>query len=92
MSHVWSCNEWDPLEEVIVGRQVSPAIWEASLAHAVPARWVAQRYFDSRSDDDGRIANHGVFLAGGLAAGLYTRLSHGATDQRALSVATRVAA
>ena len=19
MSHVWSCNEWDPLEEVIVG-------------------------------------------------------------------------
>jgi hypothetical protein len=77
-------------EEVIVGRQVSPALWEASLVHAVPERWVAQRYFESRTDDNGHVANHGVFLAGGLAAGLYTRLSAGATDHRALSVATRL--
>lgn len=77
-------------EEVIIGRQVSDAIWSASLDHAVPERWVAQRYFDGRSDDSGWNANYGVFLAGGLAAGVYTRLSAGATDHRALSVATRL--
>ena len=77
-------------EEVIIGRQVSEAIWNASLEHAVPARWVAQRYFDGRTDENGWNANHGVFLAGGLAVGLYTRLSSGATDHRALSVATRL--
>jgi glutathionylspermidine synthase len=78
-------------EEVVVGREVSAELWADLLAHAIPNRWVAQRYFASRRDAQGRIANHGVFLIGGCAAGVYTRLSAGATDGHAVSVATVIA-
>ena len=33
-------------DEVIVGRLVDQKTWDASLLHAVPGRWVAQRYFE----------------------------------------------
>jgi hypothetical protein len=78
-------------EEVIIGADSSPEDWRASLEHALPERWVVQRRFEPRrSTSDALIANHGVFLVGGRAAGLYTRLSAGATDAGALSVATEV--
>jgi hypothetical protein len=77
-------------EEVVIGRDTSQEIWADLLAHAIPRRWVAQRRFDSRRDAAGRVANHGVFLAGGCAAGIYTRLSVGATDAAAISVAAAV--
>ena len=51
---------------------------------------MAQRHFESRRDGAGRIANHGVVLAGGRAAGLYTRVSAGATNAAAISVAAVV--
>ena len=74
-------------EEVTIGREVPQELWADLLAHAIPRRWIAQRHFDSRRDATGRIANHGVFVAAGCAAGLYTRLSQGATDASAISVA-----
>ena len=74
-------------EEVAIGRDMPQELWADLLAHAIPRRWIAQRRFDSRRDDAGRIANHGVFVAAGRAAGLYTRLSQGATDASAISVA-----
>jgi hypothetical protein len=74
-------------EEVVIGRDVAQDLWADLLAHAIPERWVAQRRFESRRDGAGRIANHGVFVAAGCAAGLYTRLSLGATDGAAISVA-----
>jgi glutathionylspermidine synthase len=74
-------------EEVVLGRDVSQEVWADLLAHAIPRRWVAQRRFDARRDAAGRVANHGVFVAAGCAAGLYTRLSVGATDASAISVA-----
>jgi hypothetical protein len=77
-------------EEVTVGREVPQELWADLLAHAIPRRWIAQRRFDSRRDAAGRIANHGVFIAAGCAAGLYTRLSQGQTDASAISVATVV--
>jgi len=77
-------------DEVLVGREAPPEIWEDWLAHALPRRWVAQRHFESRRDGAGRIANHGVVLAGGRAAGLYTRVSAGATNAAAISVAAAV--
>lgn len=45
---VWSCNEWDPLEEVIVG-SVEGAIvpvWDQSLAATTPshAKWFFEKY------------------------------------------------
>jgi len=72
-------------DEVLVGRETPPEMWADWLAHAIPNRWVAQRHFESRRDGAGRVANHGVVLAGGRAAGLYTRLSVGATDAGAVS-------
>lgn len=77
-------------DEVVVGRLVTDELWERSLRHARPGRWVVQQFFEARADAQGRIANHGVWLVGGLASGLYTRLSKGATDPEALSVATFV--
>ena len=74
-------------EEVTIGRDVPQELWADLLAHAIPRRWIAQRRFDSRRDAAGRVANHGVFIAAGCAAGLYTRLSQGATDASAISVA-----
>jgi glutathionylspermidine synthase len=73
-------------DEVIVGRHVTDEIWKASLAHARPGRWIAQRYFRARPiDEAGSIVNHGVFLVAGEAAGLYARVQVGPTDDRALS-------
>jgi hypothetical protein len=74
-------------EEVVLGRDAAPEAWADLLAHAIPRRWIAQRRFDPRRDAGGRVANHGVFVTGGCAAGLYTRLSVGATDAAAISVA-----
>jgi len=73
-------------DEVIVGRHVTDEVWRASLLHARPGRWVAQRYFRAQPiDDAGAIVNHGVFLVAGEACGLYARVQVGPTDDRALS-------
>ncbi|MDF2698284.1 MAG: hypothetical protein K0S65_6667 [Labilithrix sp.] len=73
-------------DEVIVGRHVTDEIWKASLAHARPGRWIAQRFFQAKTIDDGpSIVNHGVFLIAGEACGLYARIQAGPTDDRALS-------
>jgi hypothetical protein len=77
-------------EEVVIGRATDHQAWAACLERALPGRWIAQRYFSARRDDEGLCANHGVFLIGGQAAGLYTRLSAGATDAAALSVPVQV--
>jgi hypothetical protein len=83
-------------EEVIVGAAVDPAEWRACLDLALPRRFVAQRFFRARREEtddgtgEGAICNHGVFLVGGQRAGLYARLSPGATDAGALSTAVEV--
>jgi hypothetical protein len=77
-------------EEVVIGPDATAEEWEAALAHALPRRWIAQRYFSARRDGEGQIANHGVFLAGGRAVGLYARLARGPTDGAAVSVPVEV--
>jgi hypothetical protein len=77
-------------EEVVIGRDTDEAAWAECLQRALPGRWIAQRHFTARRDEEGLVANHGVFLIGGRAAGLYTRLSAGATDAAALSVPVEV--
>jgi hypothetical protein len=72
-------------EEVVVGREVDDETWKRALARARPGRWIAQKYFAAETDPAGAAVNHGVFLVGGRAAGLYARLSVGATDARAQS-------
>jgi glutathionylspermidine synthase len=72
-------------DEVIIGADTAPDVWEASVDAALPGRWVAQRHFCALRDLDGTVANHGVYLVAGEAAGLYTRLAVGGTDRHALS-------
>jgi glycine amidinotransferase len=53
---VWSCNEWDPLEEVIVGvaeNAVVP-VWSPSLESTTPdhAKWFFEKYGGQPFPDD----------------------------------------
>jgi glutathionylspermidine synthase len=77
-------------DEVIIGRETDEATWAASLVHARPGRWVAQRWFealpDARPGAAGQPLNYGVFVIGGEACGIYVRRQAGATDDRAVSV------
>ena len=78
-------------DEVIVGRHVTPELWAASLAHARPGRWIAQRFFEATPiDEAGSIVNHGVFVVAGEACGIYGRVQVGPTDEGALSVAVLI--
>lgn len=77
-------------DEVIVGRAVTPEVWRATLDHARPGRWIAQRHFEAERAPDGAIVNHGVYLVAGRGAGHYARAQAGPTDGRALSAAVLV--
>jgi glutathionylspermidine synthase len=72
-------------DEVIVGRHTTDEVWRASLEHAVPGRWVAQRYFAADEDAAGASVNYGVFVVAGEACGLYARVQRGPTDAYAES-------
>jgi glutathionylspermidine synthase len=72
-------------DEVIVGPLTPQPVWEESLKQAAPGRWVAQRYFRALETPGGEAINHGVFLVGGQASGLYARVQRGATDTLAQS-------
>ncbi len=80
-------------DEVIIGRAVDDALWRTCLSLARPGRWIAQRYFEAAKDAQGLVRNHGVFVVGGRATGLYTRVhgsEGGVTDTSALSAPTLV--
>ena len=77
-------------EEVLLGAETSPASWARALDDALPERWVAQRRFTPLTTQGGQVANHGVYVVGGRAAGMFTRLQAGCTDRRALCVPTLV--
>ncbi|MBL8737444.1 MAG: glutathionylspermidine synthase family protein [Planctomycetes bacterium] len=72
-------------DEVVLGPHVDQATWEDALAHAIPHRWIAQRWFDSEPAADGCVQNHGVYLVGGEPAGLLLRRhAPGTTDGNAV--------
>jgi hypothetical protein len=87
-------------EEVVIGADTSPADWSRTLCDALPARWIAQRRFCPRVERVGQgadlaggaqvTANYGVYLVGGRAAGLFTRLQSGCTDRGAVCAPTLV--
>jgi glutathionylspermidine synthase len=77
-------------DEVVIGRTTPPARWAAAIDDARPRRWIAQRRFDPLPSRAGGHANHGVYVIGGRAAGLFTRLHRDATDHRAVCAPTLV--
>ena len=78
-------------DEVIIGKQVTPEIWNESLTHARKNRWIVQRYFHAKEGAKGESVNYGVFLLAGESAGLYARVQIGATTDRALSAPVLIA-
>jgi glutathionylspermidine synthase len=75
-------------DSVICGPFVSKRDWKVALAALIPARWVAQRFFEVAPDEEGQLPNYGVYLLGGRAAGFYTRRSNQSTDYTALTAPT----
>lgn len=53
---VWSCNEWDPLEEVIVGsvENATVPVWSPAVAATTPdhAKWFFEKYGGQRFPDE----------------------------------------
>jgi len=77
-------------EEVVVGAETSRSDWATVLADVLPRRWIAQRRFHPRAARGRRPANFGVYVIGGRAAGLFTRLQAGTTDRHAVCAPTFV--
>jgi glutathionylspermidine synthase len=75
-------------DQVIIGRGTDRETWEASLAHAVPQKWIAQRYFDATTREDGSHVNYGIYVVGGEPAGFFSRVQSSATDAYAMTAAT----
>jgi len=78
-------------DEVVIGKLVTPEVWNESLKQARKGRWIVQRYFSAKQDARGAIVNYGVFVLAGEASGLYARAQVGATDERALSAPVLIA-
>lgn len=84
-------------DSVVVGPFVKPADWRLALTSAIKRHWVAQRYFEvaplPETTDAATplLPNYGVYLLGGRAAGLFTRLSQRATDYSSTTAPTFVA-
>jgi len=73
-------------EEVVVGKATDEPTWIESLKHARAGHWIAQRFFDAKTNDAGEVTNFGVYLVAGRVAGIYARVQKGPTDSDALSV------
>jgi glutathionylspermidine synthase len=74
--------------ETICGAFVSDEIWQKSVELALPEYFVAQKFFRARPHESGELANYGVFVIGGSAAGYFTRFSKTSTDYQAVTVPT----
>jgi glutathionylspermidine synthase len=78
-------------QETVCGPFVSEEVWRRTIEMARPEHFVAQRFFHVQPDESGRLANYGVYLLGGAAAGFFTRLSPQGTGYAAVTVPTYIA-
>ncbi len=78
-------------DTVVCGPFVRPGDWSLALRLALPDHWIVQRFFDVAPSTHRMLANFGVYLIGGSAAGFYTRLSSGPTDYSSITIPTFVA-
>ena len=78
-------------DSVVIGALVKPKDWFLALAAAIPRHWVAQRFFAvAPLAGTAFLPNYGVYLLGGRAAGIFTRLSQKATDYTSVTAPTFV--
>jgi glutathionylspermidine synthase len=74
--------------DVIIGKFATDEIWKASLEQAIAHRWILQKFFEAVPTEQNFIPNYGVYLLGGEAAGIFTRLSIQETNYSALTAPT----
>lgn len=82
-------------DSVVIGAFTKPSDWRLVLTTAIKKHWVAQRFFEVApliEAGNTLLPNYGVYLLGGRAAGLFTRLSQKATDYTSVTAPTFVAA
>ena len=82
-------------DSVVLGAFTKPSDWRLVLATTIKKHWVAQRFFEVApivEAENKLLPNYGVYLLGGRAAGLFTRLSQQATDYTSVTAPTFVAA
>jgi glutathionylspermidine synthase len=78
-------------DSVVIGAFVKPKDWFLSLSALIPRHWVAQRFFNVAPFGDAvLLPNYGVYVLGGKAAGIFTRLSRRGTDYSAVTAPTFV--
>jgi glutathionylspermidine synthase len=78
-------------DSVVIGTFVKPKDWFLALSALIPRHWVAQRFFQvAPFSDTGLLPNYGVYVIGGNAAGIFTRLSRQGTDYTAVTAPTFV--
>ncbi|NBO63759.1 MAG: hypothetical protein EBU88_02710 [Acidobacteria bacterium] len=86
-------------DSVVVGTFVSEDDWRRTIENLIPRHWIAQRYFEVTPfrpldsvamDYDGWRPNYGIFIIGGRAAGIFTRLAKLSTDHTAVTLPTFV--
>lgn len=81
-------------DSVVVGAFTKLKDWRLALTSAIPRHWVAQRFFEVAPLEAGEnplLPNYGVYLMGGRAAGLFTRLSRQSTDYTSVTAPTFIA-
>ena len=76
-------------DEVVIGKYVSDDIWIKTLEQVKPEHWVVQKYFESIRPE-GYEPNFGIYLTGGVASGIFTRLAKVSTDYYSLCVPTYI--
>jgi glutathionylspermidine synthase len=78
-------------DSVVIGAFVKPKDWFLSLTAIIERHWIAQRFFEvAPLAETNLLPNFGVYLLGGRAAAIFTRLSQKATDYSAVTAPTYV--
>lgn len=75
--------------EVLIGKECTQEQWDYAIARAMPRHWIVQELFQTREQGAPEI-NLGVYTICGSVAGIYSRLSAGATRTSAISVPTLI--
>jgi glutathionylspermidine synthase len=74
--------------ETVCGAFVNDEEWRRAVSCALPEHFVAQKFFRAARDEQGMMANYGVYLFGGAACGFFTRLSRESTTYASLTAPT----
>lgn len=77
-------------DQVCVGASVTETEWSELCARVVPTRWIVQERFVPELNERDEEENLGVYVIGGEAAGVYARVSVGATDRYSRSTAVLI--